>query len=145
MVATCLFLAALCLVNDASAIEIGRFDVSIRVAPDSTFIVTESIEVDFGDLRKHGIFRTIPVDYQRTETLGGVPVATRYSIRLKVVDVKDGEEKPIPFTTSKEGPNLFIRIGDPDRTVTGKLTYAITYRVQRAINRSRVTMSFIGT
>src|SRR3990172_5875068 len=57
------------------------------------------------------------------------------AIEIGRFDVKDGEEKPIPFTTSKEGPNLFIRIGDPDRTVTGKLTYAITYRVQRAINR----------
>ena len=119
VVATCLLLAALCLGKDASAIEIGRFDVSIRVASDSTFVVTETITVDFGDQRKHGIFRTIPVDYERTETLGGVPVATRYSIRLKVVDVKDGEEKPIPFTTSKEGPDLFIRIGDPTPTGDG--------------------------
>jgi len=60
VVATCLFLAALCLGNGASAIEIGRFDVSILLGQDSTFVVTESIEVDFGDQRKHGIFRTIP-------------------------------------------------------------------------------------
>ena len=60
VVATCLFLAALCLGNGASAIEIGRFDVSILLGQDSTFVVTESIEIDFGDQRKHGIFRTIP-------------------------------------------------------------------------------------
>ena len=103
-VPTCLFLAALGLGDEASAIEIGRFDVSILVAPDSTFVVTESMEVDFGDLQKHGIFRTIPVDYERTETLAGVPMATRYSIRLKVVDVKDGEERPIRSLPARKAP-----------------------------------------
>jgi uncharacterized membrane protein len=118
----------------ARAIEIERFDVSIVLDPDATFVVTETIAVDFGELQKHGIFRTIPVAYSRFETVAGVAVSTRYSIRLRVSDVRDGSNVALPYTARREGANLFLRIGDPDRTVTGKLTYVITYRVERAIN-----------
>lgn len=121
--------------SDAHAIEINRFDVSIFLDPDSTFFVTETIEVDFGNLQKHGIFRTIPVDYGRTETVAGTPVSTRYSIRLRVLSVKNEREEAYPYTVSHQGRDLFLRIGDPNRTVTGHVVYVITYRVQRAINR----------
>lgn len=121
--------------SDARAIDIDRFDVSILLDPDSTFFVTETIEVDFGNLQKHGIFRTIPVDYARTETVAGAPLGTRYSIRLWVLSVKNEREEPYPYTVSHQGRDLFLRIGDPNRTVTGQVTYVITYRVQRAINR----------
>ena len=130
---TCVFLLAP--LAPASAIEILRFDVSILLDRESSFLVTETIEVDFGDLRKHGIFRTIPIEYERTETLAGFNLPARYSIRLRVLDVDDGENQPIPFTASRQGHDIFIRIGDPNRFVSGRVTYAITYRVQRAINR----------
>ena len=119
---------------DAAAIEIGKFDVSILLDPDGTIFVTETIDVDFGELERHGIFRTIPVSYGRTETIAGIPVGTRYAVRLRVLGVEDGDGAPLRFTTLPEDTNVFIRIGDPDRTVTQKLTYVVTYRVQRAIN-----------
>jgi hypothetical protein len=120
---------------DARAIEIPKFEVSILLDPDGTLFVTETIEVDFGELEKHGIFRTIPVSYARTENVAGVPVGTTYAARLRVLGVADGGGQALSFSTWPEDRSLFIRVGDPDRTVTGKLTYAITYRVQRAINR----------
>ncbi|MGH9334908.1 MAG: DUF2207 domain-containing protein, partial [Vicinamibacteria bacterium] len=129
-----LFAATLAAAADAGAIAIGRFDVSILLDPDGAFFVTETLDVDFGDLHKHGIFRNIPVVYGRTEAVAGLPLATRYAIRLKVLGVADGSGKALRFTTWPEDTNVFLRIGDPDRTVTGKLTYVITYRVQRAIN-----------
>jgi uncharacterized membrane protein YgcG len=120
---------------NARAIEIDRFGVSILLDPDRTFVVTESIDVDFGELQKHGIFRTIPVDYARAEDVAGAPIGTRYSIRLRVLSVKNERDVAYPFTVSRHGRDLFLRIGDPDRTVTGRVTYVITYRVERAINR----------
>jgi uncharacterized membrane protein YgcG len=120
---------------DAAAIEIAKFDVSILLDPDGTIFVTETIDVDFGDLEKHGIFRTLPVRYARTESLAGVAVETTYALRTRVLSVTDGGRAPLRFSAWPEDRNLFIRIGDPDRTVTGKMTYVITYRVQRAINR----------
>ncbi len=120
---------------DATAIEIGKFDVSILLDPDGTIFVTETIDVDFGELERHGIFRTIPMKYARTESVAGVPVGTTYAVRMRVLGVADGGGAPLRFTAWPEDRSLFIRIGDPDRTVTGKLTYVITYRVQRGINR----------
>ncbi len=120
---------------DAAAIEIPKFDVSILLDPDGTIFVTETIDVDFGEIEKHGIFRTLPLRYARTESLAGVPVGTTYALRMRVLSVTDGGREPLRFSAWPEDRNLFIRIGDPDRTVTGKLTYVITYRVQRAINR----------
>ncbi len=131
----CLIGAAALGATRAAATEIHHFDVAIVLNVDSTFVVTETIEVDFGSQRKHGIFRTIPVDYNRSETIAGVPMTARYSIRLQVLKVTGREGRPIPFTTRKEGRNLFVRIGHPRRTVTGRVLYTITYGVQRAINR----------
>ena len=120
---------------DAAAIEIAKFDVSILLDPDGTIFVTETIDVDFGEIEKHGIFRTLPVRYARTENLAGVPVGTTYALRMRVLSVTDGGSASLRFSAWPEDRNLFIRIGDPDRTVRGKVTYVITYRVQRAINR----------
>jgi uncharacterized membrane protein YgcG len=134
-VAALVFGAVLGAEGSARAIEIDRFDVAILVNPDSTLLVTETIEVDFGNLQKHGIFRTIPVDYGRTEIFTGVPIATRYSIRLRVLAVRNEADQAHPYTVSHQGRDLFLRIGDPYRTVTGRVTYVITYQVQRAVNR----------
>lgn len=120
---------------EAAAIDLDRFDVSLLLDRDGTFHVTETLQVDFGDVRKHGIFRTIPVDYGRTENVAGAPISTRYSIRLRVLSVSDERGEAYPYTVSRQGRDVFLRIGDPDRTVTGRVSYAITYTVQRAINR----------
>jgi uncharacterized membrane protein len=119
----------------AQPIDIDRFDVRIHLDPDGTMFVTETIAVDFHQLERHGIYRTIPVNYSRPETVGGATVSTRYALRLRVLGVADEEGSPLPYDSWPDAGTRFIRIGDPDRTVTGKKTYAITYRVQRAINR----------
>jgi uncharacterized membrane protein YgcG len=132
--ATLLFAGILAFGLDAAAMEIESFDVSILLDPDGTIFVTETIDVDFGALERHGIFRTIPVSYGREETIAGIPVGTRYALRLRVLGVEDENGAPIRFTTLPEDTNVFVRIGDPELTVTGKRTYVIAYRVQRAIN-----------
>src|SRR5207249_7099687 len=43
---------------------IERFAADITVGKDASLHITEAIDVDFGGLQKHGIFRTIPVRYQ---------------------------------------------------------------------------------
>jgi uncharacterized membrane protein YgcG len=120
---------------EASAIEIARFEVTIGLARDATILVTETIEVDFGTLERHGIFRTIPIRYARTAELAGVPVTGTYALRLSVDGVSDEAGNSLPFSTWREDRSLSIRIGDPDRTVTGRTTYVISYRVARAIHR----------
>ena len=46
--------------------SITSFDVAYTVGLDRTIAVVETIEVDFGSLERHGIYRDIQVSYQKT-------------------------------------------------------------------------------
>jgi Predicted membrane protein (DUF2207) N-terminal domain len=119
----------------AQPIEIDRFDVAIQLEPDGAFVVTETIAVDFHELRRHGIYRTLPMVYGREENVAGGSLSTRHVTRLQILDIEDGEGNRLAHQSWPDMGTLSIRIGDPDRTVTENVTYAIRYRVQRAINR----------
>ncbi len=108
-----------------AAETIQSFDVTADLRSDRTLRITETIEYDFGDAERHGIFRLIPVVYSRN--------GAAYRLRLNVEDsTVDGQ--PVPQDISTEGENLRIRLGDPDTYVTGKRTYVITYSTDRAVN-----------
>jgi hypothetical protein len=105
---------------------INSFHSQITVNPDSSIDVTEDMQVDFGSQAKHGIFRTIPVRYRYDES------RDRYYV-LDVTSVTDGRSR-IPYDTYDQGSNRVIKIGDPNRTVTGGNTYVISYSVRGAMN-----------
>lgn len=136
-------------VGTSSAQDTGwvveSFDVAIAVDDDGSFAVEERISVDFRGLSKHGIFRVIPVRY-------GLPPEVRFDLPerrspdrfVRAIDIDgirvdsgtapdDVEiERPGPFPD--EGQTVSIRIGDPDRTISGRHTYVIRYRVRGAMN-----------
>jgi len=104
-----------------------QFDVRIVIEPSGTLQVTETIVQDFGDVPRHGIFRTIPNRQQIDDKFDRV-----YPIELVAVRTSDGT--PDDVETEEENGAFVIRIGDPDVTVTGEHTYAIVYRVEGAMN-----------
>src|SRR5205814_5974434 len=104
-----------------------RFASNITIQNDASLHIVEAIDVDFGAQQKHGIFRNIPVRYRWDDTHLRV-------YRLEVRSVTDAAEKPIRFALSDSGGDKVIKIGDPDRTVTGRQTYRITYDVSGAMN-----------
>jgi len=104
-----------------------RSDVTIE--PDGTIEVHETIVYDFGVVPKHGIFRTIPV---RTDQSGKDGYDRVYP--LDVVSVSGSADTPAQYTVEDDGDNQRIKIGDPDRTITGEHTYDIVYRVRGAMN-----------
>lgn len=106
--------------------RIRTFRVEIELAPDGRFTVEERLLYDFGDARKRGIYRDIPVRYERS----GTP---DYGVALEVLSVTDGAGNARPWRETREGRDVRIRIGDPDRTVSGPQEYWIRYRVRRAI------------
>jgi uncharacterized membrane protein YgcG len=111
----------------AQAVErILRFDVTVTVEPDAALRVEETILYDFGDARRHGIFRDVPVRYARR----GAP---DHSIQLEVLDASDGDGRKLPYRVSRQGSDRRIRIGDPDRTVTGRVEYHLRYRARLAM------------
>ncbi len=105
---------------------IRSFHVTYEIDESSAVKVTEDILVDFGALQRHGIFRDIPVEYQYD---------SRYhrAITIKDVAVDDGVN-PWPYELISGGPNLRIKIGDPDRLITGQQRYRISYRVAGGLN-----------
>lgn len=107
-----------------ASLEIGRFDVTIVVEPSGTLRVTEELTVTFYTSH-HGIEREIPVSYR--DPRGG-----NVTIDLDV-DRITLDSGPVPYTARRIGRELRLRIGDPDRTLTGAHTYTIAYTVGRAI------------
>lgn len=140
--------ATLLVATAASAQETGwtiqRFAVDIVVAGDGTLQVTEQIDVDFGDLSKHGIFRVVPVRYELAGDAdeSGLPADADPGHWLRVLEVSDIEVRstaPDDIEITRPGRtggdrDLSIRIGDPDVTVSGSHSYAISYRVRGAMN-----------
>jgi hypothetical protein len=114
----------------AGAFErIERYDVDLTVESSGALLVRETIVYDFGSTPRHGIFRDVPVrvDYPRVENHDRV-------YPLDVVSVRASEGTPAQYSVDEEGNDERIKIGDPDRTITGSHTYEITYRVRGALN-----------
>ena len=108
--------------------RITRFHADYVVHEDRSIGVIERIAVDFGPLERHGIYREIPIVYRRV-VAPGVPIgAGRVRFSLDVRNVTDGAGIPIPYEVSGTTEKS-IRIGDPDRTVSGPQTYVIDYRL----------------
>lgn len=126
----CSFLASTLLCTPftvaARAEVIRAFDATIRLQKDTTLDVTETIVMDFEDAQRHGIYRNLPVVYNRH---GG-----QYSIYVRIVSVTDEKGRGWRFTTSRSGRDLNIKIGDPNRTFSGVHTYKLRYLVRRAVN-----------
>ena len=106
---------------------IERFAADITINKDGSLHIVEAIDANFGALQKHGIFRTIPVRYQWDDTHLRV-------YQLQVRSVTDGSEKGVRYETSDQGSSKVIKIGDQNRTVSGRQTYRITYDVSGAMN-----------
>ncbi len=117
--------AFLGLASTAVAEEVESFSADITVNSDSSITVTETIRYDFEDLERHGIFRNIPVSY---ETNTG-----NRRIFVDVVSVAR-EGNSAEYSTSRSGDDLEIKVGDPDREITGSHMYKIIYEVRGALN-----------
>ncbi len=109
---------------------IDRFASDIEVQREGGLLITEAIDVDFLLLSdRHGIFRDIPVLYQWDPD----PKMLR-AYQIDVRSVRDANGRGLTYETSQNDANFRIRIGDADRTVSGKQTYRITYSVRGALN-----------
>jgi uncharacterized membrane protein YgcG len=107
--------------------RITAYDVDIRVEPSGSLLITEVIDYDFAANSRHGILREIPVrlDYD-----------SRYerTYPLDVVSVEGSRGTPDQYERETAGNYARLRIGDPDKTITGAHRYTITYRIDGALN-----------
>lgn len=101
--------------------QINQFLSGIEILPSGIVEITETINVDFFNNSKHGIFRDIPYIYSsdKGETY------TRITVRNVL---QNGQ--PAKFQKSENGSFINLKIGDPDRTITGVNTYTINYTAE---------------
>lgn len=108
--------------------RILRYAVEITIEQDASIVVTETIDYDFGSSERHGIFRDIPTRLRYDDTNDRI-------YQLEVLSVSGSPGTPVQYVTEDaEGGTTRIRIGDPDRTISGPHTYVIAYRVDGALN-----------
>lgn len=105
---------------------IENFHSEIEVNQDTSLTVTETIQVNFPE-NKHGIFRPIPVIY----SAGGRTIKAK----LKLLSVTNENGQSSPYSTSRSGQSLKIKIGDPNQTLTGQHTYVIKYQIDDVLLR----------
>jgi hypothetical protein len=110
----------------ASPESISSYDTRIDVAANGSLHITETIAYDFGTNAKHGIFRKIPVRFRYDQHNDRV-----YPVHDITVTQDDGS---VPVNRSTEDDYLVLKIGDPNRTITGPHRYVISYVVDGALN-----------
>ncbi|GBC85906.1 hypothetical protein HRbin11_02366 [bacterium HR11] len=109
--------------------HIWDYQVTLDVRTDGRLVITEAIGVDFGPVRRHGIYRRVPFRYERP--VRGLPTA--YNLRVRLISVTDPAGRPYRVREQKVGDYVEWRIGDPDRYVQGRQTYVVRYEVQRGL------------
>ena len=96
---------------------IDNYDINIIVNENNTFDITETITAYF-NTPKHGIIRTIPLRNEISRLDGTI---TKNRVQITNVSVDD------TFSKSKNSNDYTIKIGNANRTLTGKKTYVIKY------------------
>jgi uncharacterized membrane protein len=108
----------------ARDLSISHFDEIVTVNPDGTIEVTETIEARFSG-SWHGIYRTIPVEYDTPQHLN-------YSLLIEPLSVTDDDGHPLKYEQKREGRYLKFKISVPGAQDTTK-TVLLHYRVLNAI------------
>lgn len=102
--------------------RIDSFTCDITVNADSSLDVAETINYDSDGLEKHGIFRDIRLKAYNGDGLG-----------ISRISVADENGKPHKFTKKYSSGQIKLRIGDPDRTFSGRKIYVIKYKINGAL------------
>src|SRR3989344_6746769 len=106
--------------------SIENFDSQITINQDISLTITETIEVNF-DIPKHGIFRNIALVYSAS----GKTIRTTFD----PISVTDENGILYKFEKSRLGQSVSLKIGDPDKTITGRHSYIIKYKVDKVLQR----------
>jgi uncharacterized membrane protein len=127
LLALILFLAlALVFAPYAAAREyhVKDFNEQVTVNADGTVEVTEIIEVRFVGAY-HGIYRTIPVEYETPQHLN-------YSLVLEPLSVTDDDAHPLKYEQTRQGRYLHFKITVPNAENATR-SVILRYRVLNAL------------
>ena len=110
----------------ASGDAITRFDVQAQIGADGVATVVETIDMAFAGA-SHG-------PYLLFLTRQGYDSSRDRVISYDITSVSSPSGAPVNTQITNDRNNITLRIGDPNRTVTGAQTYIIDYTVSGIIN-----------
>lgn len=110
----------------AQSEQVNNFNEEINVQKDGSIEVIEKIDYHF-DQPKHGIFRKIPIKYQDKDQ-------KNFTLDLSNIKILDQNNHGVAFQKSESGGDIVLKIGDPNKTVSGDNLYQIFYKVTGVIN-----------
>ncbi len=99
---------------------VHNFSSNLNINSDGILSVTETINIEFFEER-HGIYRDLPVRYEKDD--GSI-----HYTDLRILGVTNGHQN-VMYEILRDEDGLRIKIGDPDRLVSGPYTYVIRYAV----------------
>jgi uncharacterized membrane protein len=105
----------------ATSEKVDTYKTELQINKDGTIDITETIEYDFGTAQKHGIYRIIPRSKTNKE-------GEKFTMGINNIKVPGHQTK-----VTKRNKEVEIKIGAPDRYVSGKQTYEIKYTVSGAL------------
>ncbi len=106
---------------------IERLAVRLQIEPSGDLLAFEQFDVDFRGQPHHGIFRDIRFQFAYDQDH-----LREYDVHFIAASSADG--RPQPVESSTNGALRRFKIGNPNRTISGKATYQLSYRVSRALN-----------
>lgn len=104
-----------------------RFDSQIYISKLNVAEINETIVYDFGSAQRHGIYRYVPTEY--TDEQGG-----RYYLNFELSSATDGSGGKVQAKIDGSEGRVIIRLGDPNKTITGQHTYKLTYRLDPVVS-----------
>jgi uncharacterized membrane protein len=104
--------------------SIKDFNEQVTVNPDGTIEVTEMIDVRFVGAY-HGIYRTIPVEYDTPQHLN-------YSLLVEPLSITDDDAHPLKYEQTRQGRSLKFKIAVPNAENATR-TVILRYRILNAL------------
>jgi uncharacterized membrane protein YgcG len=108
--------------------HIGAFDAAYSVEPDGSMLVTETIDYDTGVVPRHGLQRDLVVRQRYNDTNDRL-----YPLQVLSVTTSPGTPGQWRILNQSGGVKR-IRVGDPNRTITGRHRYVLRYRLRQVLN-----------
>ncbi len=110
--------------------------IDITVGRDGLLTFVEQFNVDFASLQKHGIFRDLQTRFRCEGGQRGNVVCPSGSDRLYPVKVLSVQQdgRPAKYDVLHPLDLTQLKIGDPNRTISGSHTYRIEYTVRGGLN-----------
>ncbi len=135
-------------VNALWAEEISAYDINIDVKQSGELFINETIDYDFGNLDKHGIFRDIPFTIKYKSAIKDLGLNS-FHVEM---DRKPVEWKKLKKQSKHAGEIIRLKIGSPSRTISGKHQYRISYMVKKGVlpaaknqDKDAIRWNVIGT